>query len=35
MKDPEAQVLRPKPLILVPKRLVVLAVVAKRLVVVA
>jgi hypothetical protein len=34
-KDPEAQVVRPKPLILVPKRLVVEAVVAKRLVVVA
>ena len=34
-KDPEAQVVRLKPLILVPKRLVVDAVVAKRLVVVA
>jgi hypothetical protein len=33
--DPEAQVVRPKPVILVPERLVVEAVVAKRLVVVA
>ena len=35
MNDPEAQVLRPKPLMFVPKRLVVEAVVAKRFVVVA
>jgi len=34
-KDPEAQVVRPKPEILVPVRLVVLAVVAKKLVEVA
>ncbi len=34
-KEPEAQVVRPKPLILVPERLVVLAVVANKLVVVA
>lgn len=34
-KEPEAQVARPKPLIFVPQRLVVLAVVANKLVVVA